>query len=130
MEDGLWISECSYRGEMFIVINARRTVFFSLSGGEENKMRNTLWSMLTMEICIFLLMAFAMGFANGVIENMLFLFLDDLGSTKTLMGLTITVCCHMQCVKQEEKDPSRKCCTFLFISSNTQIPHKFAALIW
>ena len=34
-----------------------------------------------------------MGSAEGVIDSYLFLFLEDLGATETLMGLTLTFTC-------------------------------------
>ena len=43
------------------------------------------------DICIFFTMATLFGFAAGVIDGFLFLYLEELGGPKVLCGLTITV---------------------------------------
>jgi hypothetical protein len=43
------------------------------------------------DICIFFAMATMFGFAAGNIDGFLFLYLEDLGAPKVMMGLTITV---------------------------------------
>lgn len=43
------------------------------------------------DICIFFAMATLFGFAAGNIDGFLFLYLEELGGPKVLMGLTITV---------------------------------------
>lgn len=45
------------------------------------------------QICLFLAMAAVFGFGFGTIESFLFVFLQQLGGSQLLMGLTLTVTC-------------------------------------
>ena len=45
------------------------------------------------EAIVFFSMVLIMGFAVGTIESFLFLYLEDLGGSETLMGLTLTFTC-------------------------------------
>eukprot|EP00890_Picochlorum_soloecismus_P005123 jgi/Picsp_1/5611/NSC_02970-R1_major facilitator superfamily len=50
-------------------------------------------SLMNADAVLFFIMTSIMGTAVGTIESFLFLFLEDLGSTSLLMGLTLTVTC-------------------------------------
>jgi hypothetical protein len=46
-----------------------------------------------LDVCVFFAQCIFLGFGVGNIENFLFLYLDELGASETLMGLTLTVTC-------------------------------------
>jgi len=50
-------------------------------------------SLMNADVVLFFIMTAIMGTAVGTIEGFLFLFLEDLGSSSLLMGLTLTVTC-------------------------------------
>ncbi|GLC51186.1 hypothetical protein PLESTB_000475200 [Pleodorina starrii] len=66
-----------------------------------------LWGLLRRwDVLLFFLVALVMGYGFGTIDSFLFLYLEEMGASGTLMGLTLTVRCPVT-IRMRQTSPQR-----------------------